>query len=119
MKSFPAIAVATAMAIGGAAFVFAQSTPPGQSQTKTKPAASADKEKKEAGDEKDEAISLDKVPKVVHDTLAQYAKDAEVKTASKGDVDGTAVFEFDIEQGARKWELSITPKGAFFGSEEV
>jgi uncharacterized membrane protein YkoI len=42
-----------------------------------------------------------------------------VKSASKGDNDGTIVYEFDIEQGARKFEVAITPTGAFFGSEEV
>ncbi len=75
--------------------------------------------KAEVGDEKDETVSMAKVPKVVRDTLSQYAKDSEVQSASKGDVDGTAVYEFDIDQGARKFEVAITPKGAFFGSEEV
>jgi hypothetical protein len=72
-----------------------------------------------AADERDETMPLAKVPKVVKDTLSQYAKDSEVKSVSKGDNDGTIVSEFDIEQGARKFEVSITPKGVFFGSEEV
>ena len=73
----------------------------------------------ESGDESDEVVPLSQVPKVVRDTLAQYAKEFEVKTAAKGDVDGTIVYEFGIEQGTHKLEVSITPKGMFFGSEEI
>jgi hypothetical protein len=83
--------------------------------TAAKPAA----QKPEPAEEKDQPVPLDKVPKVVRDTLRQYAKDEEIKSASKGDDDGTSVYEFDIEQGARKFEVSITTKGAFFGSEET
>jgi hypothetical protein len=82
----------------------------------SKPSAQS---KVEAGDESDEVVPIGKVPKVVRDTLSQYAKESEVQSASKGDVDGTIVYEFDIVQGARKFEVAITPKGAFFGSEEV
>ena len=115
----PAVVVAAAVAIAVAFTPIArgQATPPSKTPAKTGPAPAA--EKPDAADEKDEVIPLAKIPKVVHDTLAQYAKDADVKTASKGDVDGTIVYEFDIEQGTRKLEVSITPKGAFFGSEEV
>jgi hypothetical protein len=82
-------------------------------------AKAAAKPKPAAAEEKDEIVALAAVPKVVKDTLSQYAKDSEVKKVSKGDNDGTIVYEFDIEQGSRKFEVSITPKGAFFGSEET
>ena len=72
-----------------------------------------------AGQEHDQPIPLSQVPQVVRTTLAQYAKDTEIKSATKGNDDGTVVYEFDIVQGARKLEVSITPKGEFFGSEEV
>ena len=66
-----------------------------------------------AGEEKEEAVSMDKVPQKVKDTLKQYAADTDVKTVEMGDQDGTKVYEFDIEQGARKFEVAITPDGKF------
>lgn len=71
-----------------------------------------------ATEEKEDAISLDKVPAAVKTTLATYATDADVKKVELGDADGTKVYEFDIEQGARKFEVAITPDGKFNGTEE-
>ena len=71
-----------------------------------------------AGEEKEDAVSMDKVPQKVKDTLKQYAAESDVKKVEKGDADGTKVFEFDIEQGTRKFEVAITPKGMFNGTEE-
>jgi uncharacterized membrane protein YkoI len=71
-----------------------------------------------AAEEKEEAITLDKVPKPVKEALAKYATDAEVKKVEKGDEDGKTVYEFDIEQGTRKYELSLSRKGKFMGTEE-
>jgi hypothetical protein len=71
-----------------------------------------------AAEEQDETVTLDKVPQKVKDTLKQYAADADVKKISKGDQDGTKVYEFVIEQGTHKFELTITPKGKFMGTEE-
>ena len=71
-----------------------------------------------AGEAKEESISLDKVPAAVKTTLAKYAADSDVKKVEKGDQDGTQVYEFDIEQGVRKFEVAISPKGKFMGTEE-
>jgi uncharacterized membrane protein YkoI len=89
-------------------------------QQPSKPAAQKPAPAKpvETAEEHDQPIALAKVPQAVRTTLNQYAKDSEIKTATKGDADGTAVYEFTIEQGTRKLEVSITPKGEFFGSEE-
>ncbi|HEY5041139.1 MAG TPA: hypothetical protein VIK53_03980 [Verrucomicrobiae bacterium] len=65
-----------------------------------------------------ETITLDQVPAAVKTTLATYAATADVKTVELGDQDGTKVYEFDIEQGARKFEVAITPDGKFNGMEE-
>jgi hypothetical protein len=73
---------------------------------------------KEGGAEKEEAVSLSQVPAAAKHTLKDYATEAEVKTVAKGDQDGTQVYEFDIEQGARKFELTVTPGGKFMGTEE-
>src|ERR1700737_2944103 len=101
------MSVATVLAAVG----LSTSADAGQSKPAAKPKAAV-------AEEKDEKVALAAVPKLVRDTLSQYAKDAEVKSVSKGDNDGTIVYEFDIEQGARKFEVAITPKGVFFGSEE-
>lgn len=71
-----------------------------------------------AGEEKEDAVSMDKVPQAVKDTLKQYAAESDVKAVEKGDQDGTKVYEFDIQQGARKFEVAITPDGKFNGTEE-
>jgi hypothetical protein len=70
-------------------------------------------------DDDDEKVPLDKVPAKVKDAAkAKYPK-AKVVTASKGDQDGTKVYELALEQGGRKWEAAFTPEGKFVSSEEV
>lgn len=71
-----------------------------------------------ANEEKEETVSMDKVPQAVKDTLKQYASESDVKTVEKGDQDGTKVFEFDITHGKRSFEVAITPDGKFMGTEE-
>src|SRR5262249_35792891 len=71
-----------------------------------------------AAEEKEEAISLDKLPAVIKKSLANYAKDSEVKKDELGDQDGTKVYEFDIEQGSTKFELTLSKKGKFMGKEQ-
>ena len=71
-----------------------------------------------AGEEKEEAVTLDKVPAAVHKALAAYAQDSEVKKADIGDQDGKKVYEFDIVQGGKTFEVSLSKKGKFMGREE-
>src|SRR5579863_2508148 len=71
-----------------------------------------------AGEEKEESISLDKVPDAAHKALAAYAQDSDVKKVELGDQDGKKVYEFDIEQGGKSFELSFSKKGKFMGREE-
>ena len=53
---------------------------------------------------------MDKAPKVVRDAVkAKYPK-AQIVAAEKGDQDGKAVYEFDLKDGEKKWEVSFTPK---------
>lgn len=73
---------------------------------------------KESNAENDETVSMSAVPAAVKQTLKDYASESDVKTASMGDQDGTKVYEFDIQQGARKFELTVTPGGKFMGTEE-
>jgi len=71
-----------------------------------------------AGEEKEEKVSMDQVPAAVKKTLAKYASDLEVKNVEKSDQDGKQVYEFDIEQAGRKFEIAISPKGKYRGMEE-
>jgi hypothetical protein len=71
-----------------------------------------------SNDEKEETVSMDKVPQVVKDTLKKYAAESDVKKAEEGDEDGTKEFEFDVTQGTRKFEVAITPDGKYLGTEE-
>jgi hypothetical protein len=71
-----------------------------------------------ANEEKDEDVSMDKVPQAVKDTLKQYASESNVKKVEKSDEDGVEAFEFDITQGTHSYELAITPDGKFNGTEE-
>ena len=69
-------------------------------------------------DDEGEKLPLDKVPAVVKDAVkAKYPK-AEIVSAEKGDVDGTKVYEFEMKEGAKKWEVAFTPDGKFHSSEE-
>jgi hypothetical protein len=71
-----------------------------------------------AGEEKEDTITLDKVPDAVHKALAAYAQDSEVTKVEKGDQDGKMVYEFDITQGGKSFEISLSKKGKFMGREE-
>jgi hypothetical protein len=71
-----------------------------------------------ADEEKEETVSLSQVPQPVKDTLKQYAAESEVKTVEKGDDDGIKVYEFEIQQGAHKFEVAITTDGKYNGTEE-
>lgn len=72
-----------------------------------------------ATDEEDEKLPLSRVPaKVMSALKAKYPK-AEIVSAGKGDQDGTKVYEFELKQGALKWEAAFTLDAKFAGSEEV
>ncbi len=71
-----------------------------------------------AREEKEDVITMDKVPKAVRDALPKYASESDVKSVEKGDQDGKKVYEFTIEKGGRKYELALSPKGKFEGTEE-
>ncbi len=49
-----------------------------------------------ANGEKDEDVSMDKVPQEVKDTLKQYVAESDVKKIEKSDEDGVVAYEFDI-----------------------
>jgi len=79
----------------------------------------ADDEKAGAGDEKDEVVTMAQVPAAVKATVKPFAADSEIKKVEKGDDDGTQAYEFDIEHGGRKLEVTITPDGKLLGTEET
>lgn len=70
-------------------------------------------------DEEEGKIELAKVPaKILEAVKAKYPK-AKIVSAEKGDVDGTKVFEFVLEQGKKTWEVAFTPDAKFHSSEEL
>ena len=71
-----------------------------------------------AKEEKEEVITIDKVPAAVKQALAAYAKDSEVKKIELSSEDGKKAYEFDIEQGSNKFEVTLSKKGKFLGKEE-
>jgi len=70
------------------------------------------------GEEKEDTVPMAKVPAKVKATLAKYAAEADVKQVEKGEQDDTKVYEFDIEQGTHKFEVTISKKGKYLGQEE-
>ena len=72
----------------------------------------------EGKEEAEEKVNMDQVPQAVKDTLKTYAAESDVKGIEKGDQDGTKVYEFDIEQGAKKFEVAIAANGKYQGQEE-
>ncbi len=71
-----------------------------------------------SAEETEPAVSMKDVPSAVKTTLKEYAKPEDVKKIEKGDQDGKSVYEFDIEQGTKKFEFTIAPDGKFQGTEE-
>ncbi|MBZ5498988.1 MAG: hypothetical protein LAP85_21525 [Acidobacteriia bacterium] len=69
-------------------------------------------------EEKDPVLKMSQVPQKVQQAIKTYASPAEIKKITKGDVDGTMAYEFEIEKGGRKAEVSITPDGKLLTSEE-
>jgi uncharacterized protein YxeA len=69
-------------------------------------------------EERDQILKMSQVPQKVQQAIKAYASAAEIKQITKGDVDGTIAYEFQIEKGGRKSEVSITPDGTFLTSEE-
>lgn len=73
----------------------------------------------ESGNEKDEAVTLAQVPAAVQQTIKAYASEAEIKKIEKGDVDGKAAYEFEIQKGGKDSEVTILPDGQLLGTEEI
>ena len=72
----------------------------------------------EKQEEKEPILKMSQVPPKVQQTIKTYATEAEIKKITKGDVDGTMAYEFEIEKGGRKSEVSITPDGKVLSTEE-
>jgi hypothetical protein len=71
-----------------------------------------------AGEEKDETVTMSQVPPKVQKTIAGYASESEIRKIEKGDVDGKMAYEFEIEKGGKKSEITILPNGKLLSTEE-
>jgi len=70
-------------------------------------------------EEPDQVLKMSQIPQKVQEAVKAFATPAEIKQITKGDVDGTVAYEFQIEKAGRKSEVAITPDGKFLASEEV
>jgi hypothetical protein len=71
-----------------------------------------------AGEEKDEVVTLQQVPEKVQKAITKYATETEIKKIEKGDVDGKMAYEFEIEKGGKKSEVTLLPSGELLSTEE-
>jgi hypothetical protein len=72
-----------------------------------------------AAEEKDETVTLSQVPAKVQKAIVKYASETEIKKIEKGDVDGKKAYEFEIEKGGKKSEVTLLPNGKLLSTEEV
>jgi hypothetical protein len=68
--------------------------------------------------EKEDKITMDKVPAAVREAVKAYAAESEIKGIEDSDVDGTKVIEFDIEKNGKASEIAFRPDGRLFSTEE-
>ena len=72
-----------------------------------------------AAEEQDETVTMAQVPAKVQKTTQTYASETEIKKIKKGDVDGKIAYEFEIEKGGKKSEVTILPNGKLLSTEEA
>ena len=72
-----------------------------------------------ATEEKDETVTLSQVPAKVQKAITKYASETEIKKIEKGDVDGQMAYEFEIEKGGKKSEVTLLPNGKLLSTEEA
>ena len=65
-----------------------------------------------SGLQADEKLSLDKVPARIKRALKTKYPKANVVSAAKETEQGKTVYEFKLEDGAKKWEATFTPAGS-------
>lgn len=96
--------------LGSTAFVIALGLA-SQAQPQAKPQAKPE--------ESAQPLKMSQIPQKVQEAVKAFAAPGEIKQITKGDVDGTIAYEFEIEKAGRKSEVAITPDGKFLASEEV
>jgi len=70
-------------------------------------------------EESAQPLKVSQIPQKVQEAVKAFAGPGEIKQVTKGDVDGTTAYEFEIEKAGRKSEVAITPDGKFLASEET
>jgi biopolymer transport protein ExbD len=74
-------------------------------------------EEKEAKEEKDATISLNKLPAAVKATILAQSNGAEIKGIEKEDEDGKTVYSADLIKGKATVEITVSEDGKFLDSE--
>ncbi|HEX7652591.1 MAG TPA: PepSY-like domain-containing protein [Verrucomicrobiae bacterium] len=67
--------------------------------------------------EKEEKITMNKVPAAVQEAVKVYATGDQIKGIEKSDADGTAVIEFDLEKDGQSSEVAFQLDGKLFSTE--
>jgi Putative beta-lactamase-inhibitor-like, PepSY-like len=65
-----------------------------------------------------EKVPLDKVPKAVLDTIKARLPDAEVTSVEKETENGKVVYDVELKQKDRKWEMDILEDGTLIEIEK-
>jgi uncharacterized membrane protein YkoI len=71
-----------------------------------------------AADNKDKKISLDKAPKAVQDAIKARFPDGEVTSVEKETEDGKVVYDIELKQKGRKYEMDILEDGTVIEIEK-
>ena len=69
--------------------------------------------------EKEKIVSWLQVPAAAQQTLKQHAPETAIQKIEKDDEDGKISYEFQIVQGGKKSEITVTPDGKLLSTEEI
>jgi hypothetical protein len=70
-------------------------------------------------EESGQPLKMSQIPQKVQEAVKTFAAPSEIKQITKGDVDGTIAYEFEIEKAGRKSEVAITPDGKIIETEDI
>src|SRR5262245_55104845 len=71
-----------------------------------------------AQDKKEEKLAFDKIPKVVRDAVLGRFPGAQTTSITKETVDGKVVYDIELTQKGRKYEMDIEENGTVIEVEK-
>ena len=70
-------------------------------------------------EEKEETVTWSQVPAAAQQAIKQHAPETAIQKIEKDDEDGKTSYEFQIVEGGKKSEITVTPDGKLLSVEEV